>query len=49
MKLEQKTEAKASVDQPMLSDNQIELKVEYPEKPKDKTLLSTILEFFGKK
>lgn len=49
MELKQKTEAKALVDQPILLDNQIELKVKYPEKPKDKTLLSTILEFFGKK
>lgn len=47
MKLEQKTEAKELVDQPILLDNQIELKVKYPEKPKDKTLLSAVLKFFG--
>ena len=47
-KLEQKTEVKVSVDQRLFSYNQVKLKVEYPEKPKNKTLLSTILKFFGK-
>lgn len=45
MKLEQKTKAKVLVDQPPLFDDQVKC----PEKPKDKTLLSVVLKFLGKK